>query len=58
MRIRNFGFLANRKRASLLPLCFQLHPPQLPPAATFKRIYQTRAEHLAEFLVSAKTRVR
>jgi hypothetical protein len=24
MRIRNFGFLANRKRASLLPLCFQL----------------------------------
>ena len=31
MRIRNFGFLANRKRATLLPLCFQLHPPQLPP---------------------------
>ena len=24
MRIRNFGFLANRKRATLLPLCFQL----------------------------------
>jgi hypothetical protein len=24
MRIRNFGFLANRKRASLLPLCFHL----------------------------------
>ena len=24
VRIRNFGFLANRKRASLLPLCFQL----------------------------------
>jgi hypothetical protein len=24
MRIRNFGFLANRKRAALLPLCFQL----------------------------------
>jgi hypothetical protein len=24
MRIRNFGFLANRQRASLLPLCFQL----------------------------------
>jgi len=24
MRIRNFGFLANRKRASLLPLCFGL----------------------------------
>jgi hypothetical protein len=26
MRIRNFGFLANRRRASLLPLCFQLLP--------------------------------
>src|SRR6266704_7144610 len=24
VRIRNFGFLANRKRAMLLPLCFQL----------------------------------
>ncbi len=24
VRIRNFGFLANRKRASTLPLCFQL----------------------------------
>ena len=24
MRIRNFGFLANQKRASLLPLCFGL----------------------------------
>jgi hypothetical protein len=24
MRIRNFGFLANRKRAKLLPLCSQL----------------------------------
>ncbi len=24
MRIRNFGFLANRKRATALPLCFHL----------------------------------
>jgi hypothetical protein len=24
VRIRNFGFLANRQRAILLPLCFQL----------------------------------
>jgi len=24
VRIRNFGFLANRKRAALLPLCLQL----------------------------------
>jgi rubredoxin len=32
VRIRNFGFLANRKRAKLLPLCFHLldatHQPQ------------------------------
>jgi hypothetical protein len=30
VRIRNFGFLANRRRASLLPLCFHLlgSPPQ------------------------------
>jgi hypothetical protein len=33
VRIRNFGFLANRRRATLLPLCFQLlgATPQ-PPA--------------------------
>jgi len=24
VRIRNFGFLSNRRRATLLPLCFQL----------------------------------
>jgi Putative transposase len=24
VRIRNFGFLANRRRATTLPLCFQL----------------------------------
>jgi ribosomal protein L34E len=24
VRIRNFGFLANRQRATLLPLCFRL----------------------------------
>ena len=30
VRIRNFGFLANRRRATLLPLCFALlgSPPQ------------------------------
>jgi Putative transposase/Transposase zinc-binding domain len=33
VRIRNFGFLANRKRATLLPLCFQLlGSAQQPPA--------------------------
>jgi len=40
VRIRNFGFLANRRRASLLPLCFELlhrstgnAPPQAPTSA-------------------------
>jgi hypothetical protein len=33
VRIRNFGFLANRRRATLLPLCFQLlGVAQKPPA--------------------------
>ena len=34
MRIRNFGYLANRRRKSLLPLCFQLleSTPQLSSA--------------------------
>jgi hypothetical protein len=37
VRIRNFGFLANRRRAKLLPLCFQLlrrSTEDAPPAAT------------------------
>ena len=38
VRIRNFGFLANRNRATLLPLCFQLlgaaAPPQTEPEAS------------------------
>jgi Putative transposase len=35
VRIRHFGFLANRRRASLLPICFQLlrhSTQQVPPA--------------------------
>jgi hypothetical protein len=31
MRIRNFGFLANRRRATSLPLCFQLLPSRSAP---------------------------
>jgi putative transposase len=38
VRIRHFGFLANRRRASLLPLCFQLlgavQPSQTEPEAS------------------------
>jgi rubredoxin len=33
VRIRNFGFLANRKRATLLPLCFQLLASEQQPQA-------------------------
>jgi rubredoxin len=33
VRIRNFGFLANRKRATLLPLCIQLLGSEQPPQA-------------------------
>ncbi len=32
MRIRNFGFVANRRRAELLPLCFQLLDTDQPSA--------------------------
>jgi hypothetical protein len=39
VRIRNFGFLANRRRATLLPLCFQLlcaaqKPPTQPDTSS------------------------
>ncbi len=38
VRIRHFGFLANRRRATLLPLCFQLlgpiPQPQIEPLAS------------------------
>src|ERR1017187_929948 len=34
VRIRNFGFLANRNRATLLPLCFQLLGAVAPPLPT------------------------
>ena len=33
VRIRNFGFLANRRRATLLPLCFALLGAAQPPQA-------------------------
>ena len=38
VRIRHFGFLANRKRAGLLALCFQcLGSPSEPAAANLQR---------------------
>ena len=40
VRIRNFGFLANRQRARLLPLCFSLLRVQEHPAAAH-RLQQT-----------------
>jgi Putative transposase len=39
VRIRNFGFLANRRRAALLPLCFHLlGAAQEPQARMTERI--------------------
>jgi len=45
VRIRNFGFLANRRRSTLLPLCFQLlgTTPQ-PPAEEHSSSTQDAAE--------------
>jgi hypothetical protein len=37
MRIRNFGFLANRRRAGLLPLCLRLLQPSDQPAGSHAR---------------------
>jgi hypothetical protein len=44
VRIRHFGFLANRRRAGLLPICFQLlslASPQSPPAKAVSPIRQS-----------------
>jgi len=45
VRIRNFGFLANRRRSTLLPLCFQLlgTTPQ-PPAEEHSSSIEDAAE--------------
>jgi hypothetical protein len=43
VRIRNFGFLANRRRAELLPLCFRLlpHLAQRPESASSSTAHST-----------------
>jgi len=49
--IRHFGFLANRRRASLLPICFQLlsrSSQQAPPArmvSTTRQCFTWRCPH-------------
>jgi hypothetical protein len=46
VRIRHFGFLANRRRASLLPICFQLSSlasQQAPPAKPVSPTRQSSA---------------
>jgi hypothetical protein len=45
VRIRNFGFLANRNRATLLPLCSQLlnGPEKTVPPATSSSVDQTHS---------------
>jgi hypothetical protein len=45
VRIRNFGFLANRRRATLLPLCFHLlgaAPPTEPEPSTAQNAHDLR----------------
>jgi len=44
VRIRNFGFLANRRRATLLPLCFQLLGATQEPRAQ-QDLSSTRDSH-------------
>ena len=44
VRIRNFGFLANRRRATLLPLCFQLLGATQEPRAE-QDLSSTRDSH-------------
>jgi hypothetical protein len=44
VRIRNFGFLANRRRAELLPLCFRLlQQPERPPTRHMPATPSTRS---------------
>jgi hypothetical protein len=44
MRIRNFGFLANRRRAEFLPLCFRLLQPSDQPTVSAASL-TTRPAH-------------
>ena len=53
MRIRNFGFLANRRRAELLPLCLRLLQPSGQPAADAT---SPRAAHSLAVAMSALRR--
>jgi Putative transposase/Transposase zinc-binding domain len=43
VRIRNFGFLANRKRVSLLPLCFSLLQSAFDPSVLAPQVERTQA---------------
>jgi hypothetical protein len=69
VRIRNFGFLANRQRATLLPLCFSLlessseqptRAPQQPARSTVlpKCPHCGATMHVIERLTSAQLLVR
>lgn len=70
VRIRNFGFLANRQRATLLPLCFQLlrgsenmpAPPASPSTAKPRTLWNCPAcggtMHVVERLSTAQLLLR
>jgi hypothetical protein len=55
MRIRNFGFLANRRRAELLPLCFRLLQPSDQPMVSAASL-TTRPAHSTCMELSALRR--
>jgi hypothetical protein len=70
VRIRNFGFLANRQRATLLPLCFQLlhasenitvspaSPPADPPQSLWNCPVCGGTMHVVERLTAAQLLLR
>ena len=59
VRIRNFGFLANRRRATLLPLCFHLLGSKQPPQDEQNVVShpQTRPSFLATTTCAGPMRV-
>jgi hypothetical protein len=46
VRIRHFGFLANRRRGTLLPLCLQLLPYNSPGHCRLPRVRGFEASYI------------
>ena len=54
VRIRSFGFLANRRRANLLPLCQRLLADQHPDSASQQEGCENRAQRAGRKTIDAK----